>query len=145
MDMRDLAKERLREYGAKLAARENLADEIRELAYRRQSLAGAGTDAPAVKSSGGGRENMLLSCIQRQAELEEALYLTQRWLKRVERGLQVLSPEERAVLDRLYLYPEKGAAERLAGELGVDVKTVYFRASGGLRKFTAAMFGSVEL
>ena len=145
MDMRELAKDRLRQYAAKAAARENLADEIRELEYRRQSLSSAISQVPGGKSEPGGREAMLVSCIQRQTELEEALYLTRRWLGRMDRGLGILSQEERVVLDRFYIHPEKGAAERLVEELGLDVKTVYRWADRALRRFTAAIWGGVEL
>ena len=145
MDMRELAKSRLREYAPKVAARENIADEIRELEYRRRSLAGAVPSGAPGKSAAGGREDLVVACIQKQAELEENLYLIQRWLKRVERGLEALVPEERRILDGLYIHPERGAAERLAENLEVDVKTVYYRGSLALRRFATAMFGGVEL
>ena len=145
MDVRELAKDRLRQYAPKAAAKENLADEIQELQYRRRSLGGGMQEVPGRKKDPGGRENMLLGCIQRQNILEEELYLTGRWLGRMDRALGALTEPERELLGRLYIYPEKGAAERLAEELGVDLKTVYRRADHALRRFTAAVWGSVEM
>lgn len=145
MDIRELAKDRLRQYAAKRVAEENLTDEIRELEYRRKSLGGGLQGTPGGKKDPGGREAMLISCIQRQKILEEELYLTRRWLERMERGLGTLTPEERLVLDRFYIRPEKGAADRLVEELGLDVKTVYHRSGVALRKLTTALWGGVEL
>ena len=145
MDVRELAKDRLRQYAPKAAAKENLTDEIRELQYRRKSLAGGLKEVPGGKKDPGGKENMLLGCIQRQSILQEELYLTGRWLGRMDRALQALTESEREILGRLYMYPEKGAAERLAEDLGVDLKTVYYRSSVALRKFTTALWGGVEV
>jgi len=145
MDMRELAKDRLRQYAPKAAAKENLSDEIRELEYRRKSLGGGIQEVPGGKKDPGGRENMLLSCIQRQNALKEELYLTGRWLSRMDRALGALTESEREILDSLYIYPEKGAAEQLASQLQVDLKTVYYRSSVALRKFTTALWGGVEL
>ena len=145
MDVRELAKDRLRQYAPKAAAKENLRDEIQELKYRRKSLGGGMQEVPGGKKDPGGRENMLVSCIQRQSILEEELYLTGRWLGRMDRAMGALTESERKILGRLYIYPEKGAAERLAEELQVDLKTIYRRADHALRRFTAAIWGSVEM
>ena len=145
MDVRELAQDRLRQYAPKAAAKENLTDEIRELKYRRKSLSGGCKTSVGGGKDTDGRENLLVSCIQRQSILEEELYLTGRWLGRMDRALGSLTEQERQVLGRLYIYPEKGAAERLAGDLGVDLKTVYYRGNVALRKFTTALWGGVEL
>ena len=145
MDVRELAKDRLRQYAPKAAAKVNLADEIQELKHRRKSLGGGMKDVPGGQKDPGGRENMLLGCIQRQSILEEELFLTGRWLGRMDRALNALTEPERELLGRLYIYPEKGAAERLAEELEVDLKTVYYRSSVALRKFTTALWGGVEV
>ena len=145
MDVRELAKDRLRQYAPKAAAKENLTDEIQELKYRRKSLSGGIKETPGGKKEPGGRENMLVNCIQRQSILEEELYLTGRWLGRMDRAMAALTESERELLGRLYIYPEKGAAERLAEDIGVDLKTIYYRSSVALRKFTTALWGGVEL
>ena len=145
MDVRELAKDRLRHYAPKVAAKENLSEEIQELKQRRKSLRSGMQEVPGGKKDPGGRENMLLGCIQRQSILEEELYLTGRWLGRMDRALSALTESERQLLGRLYIYPEKGAAELLAQDLGVDLKTVYYRSGVALRKFTTALWGGVEL
>jgi hypothetical protein len=47
-------------------------------------------------------------------------------------------------LERFYIKPEKGAADRLASDLNLDVKTVYKRKDAALRHFTVSLYGGVE-
>lgn len=77
-------------------------------------------------------------------ELRLSLDQAREWVKRVEEGLAVLTPEERLVLDRFFIHPEKGAADRLAGDLHLDVKTVYRRKDAALLHFTISLYGGVE-
>lgn len=144
MNWKYIAVDKLKDYGARKTGVVNLADEIRELEYRRRSIRSATGDGTPVQGGGSRREEMLLNTITLQDEMEENLLLTEGWIARVERGLAVLNAEERTILNRFYIYPEKGAAERLAMDLGIDVKTVYSRKDNALRKFTMAMCGIVE-
>lgn len=144
MDWSVIAKDKLKSYAAKKASIDNLSDEIRELEARRKSIRSATADGTAVQGGGSKREDMLLSSIVLQDEMEENLLAVENWVNRVEKGLAVLSQEEKTILDRFYIYPERGAAERLAIDLGIDVKTVYHRKNRALRKFTIAMCGCSE-
>ncbi len=87
---------------------------------------------------------MLLSNIVLREELSLALDLARDWVKRVEDGLSVLTSEERLVLERFFIRPEKHAADRLAGDLHLDVKTVYRRKEAAVHKFTTALYGCTE-
>lgn len=144
MNWKTIAVDKLKDYRAKKAGTENLTEEISELEHRRRSIRSATSVSSPVKGGGSGREDMMLNSIVLQDEKTESLSMTNRWIERVERGLEVLNSEEYTILDRFYIHPEKGAAERLAMDLGIDVKTVYFRKDRALRKFTIAMCGLVE-
>ena len=144
MDWKTIAKDKLYNYSAKQASVANLTDEIHELEYRRRGIRSATSDGTPVAGGTNKREEMLLNTIARQEELKENLHSVSRWIKRVERGLAELTEEENTILSRFYIDPEKGAAERLAMDLGIDVKTVYWRKDRALRKFTMAMYGCVE-
>lgn len=144
MNWRTIAVDKLKDYRVKIAGKGNLEDEISELESRRRGIRSATADGNPVRGGGSGREDMMLNSIALQDEKEEVLLMTDRWIERVERGLAELNSEERTILDRFYIHPEKGAAERLAMDLGVDVKTVYFRKDRALRKFTIAMCGCVD-
>lgn len=144
MNWKMIAVEKLKDYGAKKAGVQNLSEEIREVEQRRRSIRSATSDGTAVSGGGSRREDVMLNSIAHQDEMEENLLATEAWVKRVERGLTELSEDERVILNRFYIYPEKGAAERLAMDLGIDVKTVYHRKDKALRKFTLAMCGVVD-
>ena len=140
----DVAKDKLRNYSAKKVSAVNLAEEIRELEYRRRSIRSAALDGTPVAGGTNKRDDRILSSMVLEEEYKENLHLVSRWLRRVERGFAILSEEEYSLLDRFYIHHEKGAADRLAMDLGIDVKTVYWRANKALEKFTRAMCGRVK-
>lgn len=138
------AMDKLKQYEAKCAALENIPLEIRQLKLDMESIRSADPDSSPVKGSGTSREGMILNNITYREELKESWAQTKHWLDAVNRALNVLTPEERLILDRFYINPEKKAADRLAGDLRVDIKTVYRRKDEALRKFTLALYGVTE-
>ena len=144
MDFTSIAKDKLNNYLAKKASVVNLAEEIKELEYRRRSIRSATSDGTPVAGGTNKREAMLLNTMAQEEEYKECLHIVSRWIRRVERGLAVLNDEERVLLERFYICPEKGAAERLAMDFGIDVKTVYWRKDRALEKFTRAMCGRIK-
>jgi len=144
LNWKSVAIDKLKDYGAKLIGVQNMSEEIQELKVRRRGIRSASSDSIAVHGGGSGREDAMLNSIVLQKELEINLQGSQRWIKRVENGLSVLDEEERRILERFYIKPERGAAERLSMDLGVDVKTVYHRKDRALRKFAIAMCGCCE-
>ena len=136
--------EKLRLYEAKKQSLRSIPEEIARLESAMKSIRSATADGSPVKGGGSGREDMMLSNIVHREELERALEQAKTWVALVDAGLEILSPEERLILDRFYVSSQKGAAERLACDLGVDVKTVYHRKDAALRRFTIALYGAVE-
>ena len=144
MNWKSVAIDKLKDYGVKQIGIQNMSEEIQELKVRRRGIRSASADSIAVHGGGSGREDAMLNSIVLQKELEINLQGSQRWIKRVKNGLSILDEEERRILERFYINPERGAAERLSMDLGVDVKTVYHRKDRALRKFTIAMYGVSE-
>lgn len=144
MDWKSEAILKLKEYSAKKVSIDNLTEEIRELQYRRRSIRGSASDGAPVAGGTNKREDMLLNTIVLQKELEENLRIVTRWVRKVEKALDELTDEEKNILSRFYIYAEKGAAERLALDLGIDHKTVYYRKNCALEKFTYAMYGCLK-
>ena len=144
MNWRTVAVDKLKDYQSRKIGVGNLKEEISELKYRRRGISSPTGDGTPVTGGGSGREDTLLNSFAWQAELEENLLIANRWVRRVEQGLSVLAEDERTIIDRFYIHPEKGAAERLAMDLGIDAKTVYHRKDRALRKFTLAMYGITE-
>lgn len=144
MNWKQEAIEKLEQYDARKQSLLSIPTEIDRLESLARQIKGCRTDGIAVKSSGSGGEDMLLSNIIQREELSWSLEQAQKWVGLVESGLSVLNEEDRLILDRFYIRGEKGAADRLAGDLCMDVKTVYRRKDAALRRFTIALWGCVE-
>lgn len=143
MNWKTEAVEKLSEYDARKAALGSIPEELKRLELAMTGIRCGGCDG--VKVAGGGkREDQLLSMLVKKEELENLLEQTKIWVRRVEAGLKKLEDTERTLLERFYISPEKYAAESLAGELCVDIKTVYRWKDAAIRKFTMCLYGAVE-
>lgn len=143
MRWRDETIENLKIYRAKCVALENLRDDIRECEENLGRIRAADPDCVRVKSSNTPNDQFLNSVTMR-AELVESYQRTKAWVEKMDKAFSVLSREDITMLERMYVYPEPKAADRLAGDLQIDVKTVYRRKDAALARFTIARFGNVE-
>lgn len=144
MDWKKEAIDKLRQYTAKKQSLKSIPEEIKRLESELVSIRSATGDGTPVAGGGSRREDMLLNNIVRRQELERTLAQAKLWVSMVDKGMQVLGQSERLVLDRFFVHPEMGAAERLASEMGLDIKTVYRRRDSALRRFTIALYGVCE-
>ena len=88
------------------------------------------------------QEDALLTNRMRQQELEETLHRARIWLQSVSTAFSTLTPEEKLILNRFFIMPEKGAAFLLCEELGREESTIYRKREQALRKFTVALYGA---
>lgn len=137
--------EKLRDYEAKKLALSTLPEEIRRLELDARRIRSATGDGTPVKGGGSTREDILLSNIVHREELERSLEMARKWVALVDAGLEILSEEDRLVLLRFYMHPERGNVERLCGELGLEKSAVYDRREKALRRFTLALYGGSEI
>ena len=144
MKWKNEAMDKLKKYDAMQMARKNIPEEIRRLKSEACAMRRASLDTPFVRFSGGRREEALLTNITQRQELEWTLKQVKHWLSITDRGLLALPEDERLILQRLYLYPEKGAVERLCAELGVEQSSIYRKRDQALERFTVAMYGFPE-
>lgn len=144
MNWKQEAAEKLKLYEAKRKALKSIPQEIKRMELDMQSIRSATSDGSPSKGGGSGREDMYLSNIVCREELRRSLDRARIWVSNIDSALSVLDEEERLLLDRFYIHPEKQAADRLAGDMHVDVKTVYRRKDDALRKFTTALYGGTE-
>ena len=122
MQWKAMAQRRLLDYETMKKARESLPLEIAR--YKRPA---EGEDP--------------LDVIAKKLFLRERLRQVKRWLAVTEKGLSALDPQERLVVQLLYIMPKKGNVGRLCGMLGCEQSTVYRRRDRALQKFTAALYG----
>ncbi len=144
MKWKNEAMEKLKKYDAMRMALKNIPEEIRRLKSEANIMRRASLETPFVRFSGGRREEAMLSNIVQRQELEWTLKQVKHWLSVTDRGLLALPEDERLVLQRLYLYPEKGAVDRLCAELGIEQSSVYRKRDQALERFTVAMYGFPE-
>ena len=144
MNWKAEATEKLRRYDAMRLATINIPEEIQRLELDAQSIRSARADSTPIKGGGNRREEALLSNIVHRQELALTLQQAQIWLKTTDRAMTALSNEERLILHRLYIYPEKGSLERLCSELEVEVSSIYRRRDKALQRFTLAFYGMAE-
>ena len=134
---------KLKEYNAKKLALENIPLDIRQQSLALSSIRSATADGVPIRGNSN-REDAILNNLTYRAELEESLLRAQLQISAIEKALSILNPEERMLLDRFFINPEPKAADRLAGDLAVDIKTVYRRKDEALRTFTLALYGVAE-
>lgn len=144
MNWKAEAKEKLQRYDAIRIATLNIPQEIKRLEIDAQSIRSARTDGTPVRGGGSKREEAMLNNIIHRQELERTLQQALFWLKNTDRALTALTDEETQILRRLYIYPEQGAVNRLAEELGIDTSVVYRRGEKALKQFTLAYYGALE-
>ena len=137
--------EKLKQYEAKRQSLTSIPEEIARLESAMQSIRSATADGTPVKGGGSGREDMMLSNIVHREELERSLEQAKMWVALVDAGLEILSEEERLILDMFYIYPARGNVDRLCGELGVEKSQVYARKDAALHHFTISLYGCSEI
>lgn len=144
MNWKPEAIEKLRQYEAKKTALKTIPEELTRLKSAAQGIRSATADGTPIQGGGSGREDMMLSNIVQREELKRSLEQAKLWVALTDAGLDILTSEERLILDRFYIHPERSVAERLAEDMNIDIKTVYRRKDAALRRFTIALYGCVE-
>lgn len=144
MNWKNEAMEKLRRYDAMRQALRNIPEEIERLKAEATLLRSSAADTVHVRGGGGGREDALINNLVQRQELEQTLRQVRQWLNVADRGLLALKPDERLILQHLYLYPQKGAAERLCDELGLEQSSIYRKRDQAIHRFTVAIYGFSE-
>lgn len=144
MNWKQESKDELREYEAKRTAVQSIPEDIKQLEAQMVKLGGSSNSTP-VKGGGSPWEDRQINLIVKIDKLKTSLNYAQDWVSKVERGLAVLTSEERLILDRFYINPAKGNVDRLCGDLHVERSAVYERMDKALRRYTLARYGCVEI
>lgn len=144
MNWKSEAVDKLRQYEAKKLSIVNIPLEISRLESAARGIRSAASDGTPVSGGGSGREDMLLSNIVHREELERSLEQAQKWVALVDAALAILSVEERLLLERFYVHPERGSVDRLCEELRCEKATVYRRRDKAIHRFTLALYGGTE-
>lgn len=136
--------EKLKQYEAKKRSLQNIPEEISRLESAMAAIRSATADGTPVQGGGSGKEDMYLSNIVRREELARSQEMAQKWVKLVDDALDILTEDDRLILDRFYIHPEKGNVERLCMDLGCEKATAYRRRDQALRTLTISLYGCME-
>lgn len=141
MNWKEEATQKLRQYEAMHLALKNLPDELKRLEQAACAIRAARTDGTPVKGGTNRREDLLLSNLVYREELASTLSQAKLWVSTADRALGALAPEEKLILYRLYMYPERNAVERLCQELDLEQSSIYRKRDQALQRFTMALYG----
>ena len=144
MNWRNEAIDKLHRYDLMRNALQNIPEEIARLKAEAVAIRSASANSFFVKGGGGDQEDARINNLVRRHELEETLRQVRQWLNVTDRALLALKDDERLILQRLYLYPQKGAIDLLCNELGLEQSSVYRKRDQALSRFTVAIYGFLE-
>lgn len=100
-----------------------------------------GSDSTPVQGGGNKIEDRMLSNIVERKRLILTYRAAKGLVELTERGLDGLEERERLVLERFFISSERGACQRLKGELGYEERQIYRIKDDALYKFTICQYG----
>lgn len=135
---------KLREYPERVEALESIKERLEYLRECRYSLKPGFSDSEPVQGGGSKQEDIMLSRIMEQAELEKNLHNTLHEIRWLEKGLDGLSSEEREIISQMYFEKGKINIDRFSESLGLSTATIYRERNRIIRKLTLRLYGRIE-
>lgn len=122
----------------------NIRERINVLEEQFVSLKGISTDTPVMGGMSRQEEKMLNNISEREC-LEFSLKITERLVELTEKGLEVLEKRERQILEGFFFERSENNVERMCERFYLEKSRLYEIKDIALRKFTIAMYGTVEI
>ena len=144
MNWKHEAVNKLRRYDAMQRATVNLPLEIKRLKAETEGVRSGLQVGFAGGKSSRSKEDALLDNLMKRQQLQWSLDQAQSWTGTVSRALEALKPEERLILQQMYILPREGAVGQLMEALSVERSTLYRRRDKALKKFTLSLYGGEE-
>lgn len=144
MNWKTEATEKLRSYEIMRKALVNLPREIDRLEAEFTGIGSQRFTGSVTAREQRSREERMLNNIVKRQELQWSLDQAKLWMQNVTEALDALEPEEKGILQQLYICPGTGAMEQLCEKLCLEKSSIYRKRDSALRKFTLAMFGATE-
>jgi hypothetical protein len=141
----NIAINRLRDYSARRMALATIPSQIEALSLQYEAIRSAHKDGVPVKGGSCNREDMMIDNIMRRETLHRNLDIAKAEIEITEKGLSVLTGDERKILDLFYMNRQQGYMERLCADLFVEKTKLYEMKKEALRKFALATCGTVDL
>lgn len=145
MRWKEEAQRRLQDYPTVCLAVDNIKEEIRRLEAAGTAISSVRTDLVTVRQSGKRKEDQLLDNILCRQELTQALEDTKKWIAVTNKALDALDPEEKVLLQRMYIKPVAGGVSQLCMLMNMEKSNIYRKRDRALRKFATVLYGTVAL
>ncbi|MEE0970560.1 MAG: hypothetical protein U0M06_14415 [Clostridia bacterium] len=134
----------LKNYPQRKESIENIKTRIKILDEEFTSLRGISTSDPVMGGFSRQEEKMLDNISEREL-LSFSLKIAEALVKLTEKGLEVLDKKEREVIEGFYINREGNHVDMLCEKLHFEKTRLYEIKDNALRKFTIAMYGTVEI
>lgn len=144
MDWKREAAEKLKCYEMKKGSLERTEQELLRLEEAFRRIRSARPDREPLKGGGSRYEEQLVDNIAQRGELRQARREVARWVHTMEGALEALEEEERRILDRFFIHRTQESVELLCQELCLERSRVYERKEKALKRFTLALYGTLE-
>ena len=99
------------------------------------------TNIRVTTSQNTGNDFLINNLMLRQS-LKQSYRNAKIWVETTDHALSVLQPDERLILLKMYVHPEKGSVNQLCEDLSVEQSTVYRKRDLALSRFTLALYGA---
>lgn len=134
----------LKTYSQRKASVENIQERIRVLDEQFKSLKGISADEP-VMGGMSKQEEKWLDNISERERLNFSLKIAAAFVELTEKGLDVLDNREREILEGFYIQKIENHVEKLCEKMHIEKTRLYELKDNALKKFTIAMYGTVEI
>ena len=134
----------LKSYPQRKESIENIKERIKILDEQFTSLRGVSTSEPVMGGFSRLEEKMLDNISERE-RLGFSLKVAEALVELTEKGLETLDKKERAVLEGFYIHREDNHIDVLCEKLHFEKTRLYEIKDNALRKFTMAIYGTVDI
>lgn len=134
----------LKTYSQRKESVENIQERIKVLDEQFKFLKGISADEP-VMGGMSKQEEKWLDNISERERLSFSLKIAEALVELTEKGLDVLDDRERQILEGFYMQRMDNHVEMLCDRFNIEKSSLYRLKDEALKKFTIAMYGTVEI
>ncbi len=145
MNWKTAAESDLRLYILRLESQNSINERIAALKEQQNAIKTGNTNKITAQGGQAKAEDRLLNCIVEIERLKYNLSAVSRLIKLTEKGLSMLSDEEKTVLDAFYINASERCVDLLRETLGYEKSQIYRMRERALYKFTISCYGIIDL
>ncbi len=145
IDYKKVCKWELGRYYEKLQAIDSLQEEIDQCNSRLDGIRSPRSDAIPVQGGSSTAEERLINTICNRDNLTANHELVKWQVRQMDRGLSILTDQQRRILEVAIMRREYNAIDRLCDELHISRAELYRREDEALRRYTICRYGMTEM